>query len=286
MMTSPALSRSSPTWWRSRVCASAAIATMAGRSLWTYRVGLVISTGVLLVQIFALQMVWTWVYADQPAVPGSGQAGQISLSVQLAYVTLSSAQFWALNHWGVYSLQQRVREGRVGSDLARPLGLMWQATAGQIGTIAGCLPFVAAAVLISGVLGSVAAPASPAAFLGYLVSLLLAVIVSIQLTLLLDMTSFWSLEVTGIYLSFSLVSRFLSGSLVPLWFMPDWLRILAGLFPFQATTFSPVAIYLGVLQGTAMWHALSVAAGWVLILALALHVSWRRVLTKIVVQGG
>jgi ABC-type uncharacterized transport system permease subunit len=157
---------------------------------------------------------------------------------------------------------------------------------GQVGTIAGCLPFVMLAVLIAAVLGGIAAPASPAAFLGYLISLLLAVIISVQLTLLLDMTSFWSLEVTGIYLSFSLVSRFLSGSLVPLWFMPDWLRILAGVFPFQATTFSPIAIYLGVLQGTAMWQALGVSAGWVLLLALALHVSWRRVLTKIAVQGG
>ena len=117
-MTTNAGSRTSPTLWRSRLRASVAIAAMARRSLWTYRAGLVISVGVLLVQIFALQMVWTWVYADQTAVTGSGGAGQIPLTVQLAYVTLSTVQFWALNHWGVYSLQQRVREGRVATDLA------------------------------------------------------------------------------------------------------------------------------------------------------------------------
>jgi len=285
-MTTNAGSRTSPTLWRSRLRASVAIAAMARRSLWTYRAGLVISVGVLLVQIFALQMVWTWVYADQTAVTGSGGAGQIPLAVQLAYVTLSTVQFWALNHWGVYSLQQRVREGRVATDLARPLGLLWQATMGQVGTIAGSLPFVAVALLIAMVFGGVAAPASAAALLGYVASLLLATVISVQLSLLLDMTSFWSLEVTGIYLSFSLVSRFLSGSLVPLWFMPEWLRVLAALFPFQATTFSPVAIYLGVVQGPAMWQALGIAAGWVVILAVALRLSWRRVLNRLIVQGG
>ena len=100
------------------------------------------------------------------------------------------------------------------------------------------------------------------------------------------MTSFWTLEVTGIYLSFSLVSRLLSGSLVPLWFMPEWLRVLAGLLPFQATTFTPVAIYLGTLTGTAMWRALGISAVWVIILGVVLRLSWHRVLNRVVVQGG
>ena len=272
--------------WRSRLRAGAVIAVLAGRSLWVYRSGLLISAGVLLVQIFALQMVWTWVYADDAAVPGSGGAGEISLPVQLAYVTLSTVQFWALNHWGVYSLQERVREGRIGTDLARPLDLLWQVTMGRVGTIAGCVPFALAALVIAMVFGGVAAPASVAASLGYLLALALATAISVQLVLLLDMTAFWSLEVTGIHLSFTLVSRFLSGSLVPLWFMPDWLRILAGLFPFQATTFSPVAIYLGVLQGPAMWQALGIAAGWVVVLGVALRLTWGRVLNRVVVQGG
>lgn len=285
-MTTTAVSRTDPAWWRSRLRASVAIAVMAGRSVWTYRAGLVISVLVLLVQIFTLQMVWTSVYADRAAVPGSGQAGDIPLTVQLTYVTLSAAQFWALNPWGVYSLQQRVREGRVATDLARPLGLLWQATMGHVGAIAGNLPFVLTAALVALILGGAGAPASLTALLGYLAALLLATVISVQLTLLLDMTSFWSLEVTGIYLSFSLVSRFLSGSLVPLWFMPHWLRILAGVLPFQATTFSPIASYLGVLDGPAMSRALVVAAGWVLILGVVLRLSWRRVLNRIIVQGG
>ena len=115
--------------WRLR--ASVAIARLAGRSLLFYRTSLAISVLVLLVQIYALSMVWTSVYADRGAVPGSGGVGDISIEMQLAYVSLSVVQFWVLNGWSAYSLQQRVREGRVGTDLARPLG---SAVAGRDGT--------------------------------------------------------------------------------------------------------------------------------------------------------
>ena len=46
--------------------------------------------------------------------------------------------------------------------------------------------------------------------------------------------------------------------------MPEWLQVLAALFPFQATTFSPVAIYLGVVQGPCdLAGPLVIAVGWV-----------------------
>ena len=271
-------------WWRLR--ASAAIAALAGRSLWFYRAGLVISVIVLLVQIFALRTVWTSVYADRGAVAGSGGVTDVPLELQLAYVSLSVVQFWALNGWTVYSLQQRVREGRVGADLARPLGLLWQVVMARVGTILACLPFAAVALLLATAFGGVAGPGGPGALGGYLIAVVLAAVISIQLLVLVDMTSFWTLEVTGIYLSYSLVSRLLSGSLVPLWFMPDWLRVLAGVLPFQATTFTPVAIYLGSLEGAAMWRSLGISAAWVIILALLLRWSWARVVNRVVVQGG
>ncbi|HYI54836.1 MAG TPA: ABC-2 family transporter protein [Microlunatus sp.] len=143
-----------------------------------------------------------------------------------------------------------------------------------------------ATLLLATAFGGVAGPGGPGALGGYLIAVMLAAVISIQLLVLLDMTSFWTLEVTGIYLSYSLVSRLLSGSLVPLWFMPDWLRVLAGVLPFQATTFTPVAIYLGSLDGAAMWRSLGISAAWVIILALLLRWSWARVVNRVVVQGG
>lgn len=122
--------------WRLR--AYLAVARMAFLGNLHYRASLVVSVVVLLLQIFTLRVVWTTVYADQATVAGAGGTGQIALSTQLAYVSLSTIQFWLLTQWSTYSLPQRIREGRVGADLARPIGLLQQVVMARLGaTLAG-----------------------------------------------------------------------------------------------------------------------------------------------------
>lgn len=269
-------------WWRLRACA--AVARMALRAMLIYRAGLVISVLVLLLQIFALRVVWTSVYADRGSVAGG--SGEIALPTQLAYVSLSTIQFWALNQWSGYSLPQRIREGRVGADLARPVGLLPQLVMARLGATLGGLPFAVAAVPLALLLGGAAPPADFAALTGYLASTLLALVIATSLSVLIELTAFWTLEVTGFWLSYSMVSRFLSGSLVPLWFMPEWLRALATVLPFQATTYSPVAIYLGTIDGAAVWGSLGISVVWVVLLWLVMRLVWSRALRRVVVQGG
>jgi ABC-2 type transport system permease protein len=51
------------------------------------------------------------------------------------------------------------------------------------------------------------------------------------------MVAFWTLEPQGIMLVYRMAGQFLSGALVPLWFMPSWLRGIAQWLPFQGMTF-------------------------------------------------
>ena len=46
-------------------------------------------------------------------------------------------------------------------------------------------------------------------------------------------------------MAFAVVRTFLSGSVLPLWFMPGWLQAIAAALPFQAATYTPLAIYFG-----------------------------------------
>lgn len=134
--------------------------------------------------------------------------------------------------------------------------------------------------------GGAAGPSGGAALVGYVASAVLALAIATLLGVLVELAAFWTLEVSGFELSYSLVSRFLSGSLVPLWFMPDWLRTLASVLPFQATTYSPVAIYLGAVDGTAIWGSLGLSLLWVAVLATLTRLVWSRAVRHVVVQGG
>jgi ABC-type uncharacterized transport system permease subunit len=147
------------------------------------------------------------------------------------------------------------------------------------GFVAVALPFIA-------LTGGLRAPASPAAFGYWLPSLLCGYAVAILLNLVVGLIGFWTIEVNGVTLFSYLVNQFLAGALVPLPLFPDALRTVAGLLPFQATTYAPTAIYLGRITGTGALSAIAVQVAWILLLAAAARLLWRSALRRVVVQGG
>jgi ABC-type uncharacterized transport system permease subunit len=130
-----------------------------------------------------------------------------------------------------------------------------------------------------------APPASPGAGVAFATSLILAFCVAQLITLLMSLTSFWTLEVGGLSMTFEAVRSFLSGAIVPLWFMPGWLSTAAAALPFQAATYTPLAVYFGRPPG-GLATALAVQALWVLVLGALCAWVWSRAKHRVVVQGG
>lgn len=269
----------------SRLAAYVELARIRFWTTLTYRIDYLCGTGVLLLQIFLFRVVWSSVYADRAAVEGAGGVGSVGLSVQLAYVTLAALHFWVFNP-GPSELARRVYEGKIAIDLARPAGVVQQAIAGQVGVTAAMLPFAALALLFATVVGGMAPPTSIGAFVGYVVAVCMAYVVTLLLSTLVGMMAFWILEVSGPMLIYRTVAQVMSGAIAPLWFMPDWLRQLAHVLPFQATTYTPIAIYLGKLTGEDLWLALATQGLWVLVLCVLLRLVWMRALRRVVIQGG
>ena len=133
--------------------------------------------------------------------------------------------------------------------------------------------------------GGLAGPAGVAAATGFAVSLVLAFCVSQLITLLMSLASFWTLEVGGLGMMFAVVRTFMSGAILPLWFMPGWLRGVAELLPFQAAAYTPLAIYFGRPPG-GLAAALGVQMLWVLVLGGLCVLVWSRAKRRVVVQGG
>ena len=112
------------------------------------------------------------------------------------------------------------------------------------------------------------------------------VLVAMLCNLIVSMVTFWTLEVGGPLIVYRFGSAFLSGSLIPLWFMPGWLRASIEWLPFQAQVYTPVSIYLGQIHGREAVALVGVQVVWVVALALLLKAIWRRAYHKVVVQGG
>ncbi|MEY9847160.1 ABC-2 type transport system permease protein [Streptacidiphilus sp. BW17] len=256
------------------------LARMQARTVLAYRADYLNQLIGLLTQIFVLRVVWSTVYGHHTEVAGA------PLSLMLAYVTLANVQSWLFNPWQFSLIPDRVRDGLVATDLARPVGFLGQIIARQIGRTGAMLPFAVLALPFAVLLAGMAPPASTASAVGYLVGLVLAYGITTLVSLLLGLSTFWSTEIGGIFLIYRMVSQFLSGALVPLWFMPGTLRLVSQVLPFQAVTYTPTAIYLGTLTGTGALSGVALEAGWVVVLWLATRLVWSRAVHRVVVQGG
>ncbi|GAB3418079.1 ABC transporter permease [Flindersiella endophytica] len=271
-----------------RLRAYGGLAALQARTVLTYRADYLFGLVGVLLQVFLLKVVWTAVYAqagsDRIAV--NGGSAQITLSMQIAYATLASLQYWLLSPWSFTTTHYRIRDGKIAIDLLRPLRFLEQTLAGQVGATVAMLPFVLVALPLAVLIGGAQAPESVMSGLAYAGALVLAYTISTLVNAVVGLVPFWTLEVQGIFMIYRMLAQFLAGALVPLWFMPDWLRTIAEWLPFQATTYTPMAVYLGQVEGVDVFGALALQLFWCVVLWFLLRIIWSRALRRVVVQGG
>jgi ABC-2 type transport system permease protein len=276
---------SRPLTVRQRLRAYGGVARVVARTLFIYRSNFIFGSFGLLMQVFLLHVVWTAVFPASGSATSGGHA--VTLGTQIAYSTLATVQYNLFNPWEVSLIPERVRDGTIAVDLARPVSFTGQMLAGQLGFTLGSAPFALLAFPFAVLAGGAQAPASAGAGFGYAVSLVLGYLISVLLGGLMGMVAFWTLELQGMMLVYYVAGQFLSGALVPLWFMPGWLRGTAQWLPFQGTTYTPIAIYLGQSGGPrGALAAIGVQAAWVLVLSALLWAVWKRALRRVTVQGG
>nr|MDQ3328665.1 ABC-2 family transporter protein [Chloroflexota bacterium] len=202
------------------------IAGLELQTAYAYRVNLAFDVLRILLRVYLLKVIWTAVYAGQGVVDG------VDLAQVIAFITLAQLQVWVMTPLIADYIQDRVREGKIALDLARPAPFLGQLLAHQVGGTASLLPFVLLAVPFAFVLGGFVPPASVSAGLLYLLSLTLAYLVSVLMGMVLGLVSFWTLQIGGVLAIYVYVSQFFTGALVPLTFFPQWLRQVADLLPF------------------------------------------------------
>ncbi|TDD15088.1 hypothetical protein E1294_35450 [Nonomuraea diastatica] len=257
-----------------------AIGRMQARTVMRYRVDYGAGLVRLLFQILLLRVVWEGLYAGRTMVDG------ISFSLTITYLTLGNLQNWLFSPWIFSLIPERVRDGLVGIDLTRPVGFLGQVVASQLGRTAAMAPFAVVALPFASFVGGAQPSTSPAAIIAYVVSLALGYCVITILSVLVGLITFWTLELEGLFLIYRMAVQFLSGALVPLWFMPDALRIVVEVLPLQAVMHTPTAIYLGRIHSGDVAIAMAVQALWVVVLWFAARLVWSRAIRRMIVQGG
>jgi ABC-2 type transport system permease protein len=260
-----------PAWWE--------LIRVTARQFVALRTNLVFSILILMIQLYVTRSVWEAVYA------GRTEVDDISADTLLVYLTISSLGSWFLPGMAAWTIQQRVLSGDVALDLVRPFGFLRQVMAQDIGTAFSYTPSLLVLVPVALLVGSLDPPSAGHGAL-YLVSFGLAFLVNSLIGMHIGLLAFWMQHVNGIRAIVGVSSGFLSGALVPLWLMPDAVRLVFRLLPFQALAFLPASIYSGQVTGWDALEPLAIQLAWIGILLATVRWVWRRAQDRIVIHGG
>ena len=105
---------------------------------------------------------------------------------------------------------------------------------------------------------------SPEVLLAYILSLLLTFLLGFFLEATIGMIGFWFLEVSSLLFVYMLFSFFFSGHMFPLDMLPEPWATMVQWIPLQYLTYFPAAIFLGKIEGAALWQGLGIQTLWVM----------------------
>jgi ABC-2 type transport system permease protein len=205
----------------------------------------------------------------------------------LAYAWFSQAVIAPVHVFAWSELADRIRTGDVVTDLSRPVDLQLQYLAADVGRAAYVLlPRGLPPLVIGVVTFGVRLPTSPLTYLVGLAALVLAVGISFAGRFLLNLSAFWLLDLRGPTSLYVIVSNLLCGLLLPVNWLPGWLRALAHATPFPSMVQVPVDLLSGRVSGTAAAIALGVQAVWLVAVLLLGRLVLARATRRVVVNGG
>ena len=204
----------------------------------------------------------------------------------LTYVWLAQALIMTVYMFGWQELALRIRDGSIATDLARPLDPQRYWLAYDLGRapyhfiFRGLIPFAIGAVVFR-----LHYPSAGDAF-AFVLSVTLAVVVSLGFRFLYNSSAFWFIDVRGVMMVSLTVSLFLSGMVMPLAFFPHWLGVVARALPFASIMQTPIDICLGKHHGASLAGVIALQLLWALVFLALGRLTLRAGRGKLVIQGG
>lgn len=184
-------------------------------------------------------------------------------------------------------LQHKVEDGSITNELLKPVNFMLRLLAENVGEgifkiVFQFLPALAFTMLYA----KLCSPKSILHLVVMIFSVGFGYLILWLIGFIVQTWSFWLFSVWGIMTIKNVFVRILSGTLLPIWFMPQIIRKIIAFTPFESIYFTPVQIYLGEITWMEILSKITIQAVWIVILLVIAKFFWKRGIKKLVVQGG
>ena len=246
-----------------------------------------------LTQVFLWWAIYDVISSPESADSAAGPDGDIAgyrYSDMVAYylMVIISRAFTSMP--GLTSgIAKQVRDGEVKKFLIQPVGmqsclLMQRIAHKLVYYLIAIVPF---AIVFYGCRGFFENGWPPADVqIVFYCSLLLGFLLGFFLEYCIGLISFWFLEVSSLTFIFMLMNFFLSGHMFPLELLPANVGMVVNFLPFKYLAYFPAAVFLGKVEGAAMYQGLAVLVVWVAFFIVLSRVLWWRGVKRYSGYGG
>lgn len=239
------------------------------------------------------QVIWGLMecLAYQAIAEASGDRLPMNYASIVTYIWLKEALYALFNTWAADNdLFGMITDGGIAYELCRPMSIysMWfsRTVGARIAeAIMRCIPILFCAFLMPKAC-RMTLPVSPVSFCLFLLTLMLALGITVTFCMLVYMLCFFTISPQGWRMVLTGAVDFLSGKLLPLSFFPKKYLAILELSPFAYMLDVPFRIYSGDLAGGEVYPCIAKQIFWLAALMLLGVVIWKRAEKRIVIQGG
>jgi ABC-2 type transport system permease protein len=238
-----------------------------------YMVGMVVEPVIYLV-------VWSTV-----AQASGGQVGGYTPGAFAAYFIV-----WTLVRnmnivFTPYGWEFRIREGQLSGMLLRPVHPIHYDLAYFAGwKVVVVLLWLPLAGLLALLFRPTLAP-NLAQIATFAVAIWGAYVIRTALLFLLGMITLWTTRVAAIFELYFTFELLLSGRLVPMDLMPDWVLRISDVLPFRSTFGFPIEALVADLSGPELVRGLVTQAVWIIVCSVLAWLVWRRAIRRYTAVG-
>lgn len=246
----------------------------------TYRLEFFMGIVNMFITIVVYLCIYKALYGDAKEVDG------ISFAMVATNFVISLGLSSAFEYNEMF-LQDKVHDGSITNEFLKPVNFTLRLLAENIGEGIFKIVFNFLPALVLTLFYTKLCPPKSLLHLGIMiVSVGLGYLILWLIGFIVQTWSFWLFSVWGIMTIKNVIVKILSGTLLPLWFMPPIMKKIIAFTPFESIYFTPVQIYLGEIQGMELISKIAIQMIWIIMLWIVANFFWKKGVKKLVVQGG
>jgi ABC-2 type transport system permease protein len=230
--------------------------------------------------MFVFVQLWSAVYEAQ----GTAEIAGLTLANTIWYFLIAEVmELGRARHDMVIS--EEVKSGTIAYTMIRPYSYLLYHFFNGLGEVLVKMSLV----LLLGLPLVLAVAGAPQIALihipAVLLVMLLAILIDFMVFSIIGLTAFVTEDVSSLRLIYQKLVFIMGGLMIPLDFLPSWLRRIAELLPFQLTTYAPAKLFAAFERGQ-FFQTILLQAVWITLIGLFLRWQYRWATRNLEVNGG